>query len=1080
MEDDLGNDYGINLHNLSTDPKYNFINQLNNSDVHENEINPFFSSITDSPYNNTEIQNLYVAPSSLPGVNENDLTVLSLNIQSLNSKYTELKDLILELSTQKIMPDVICLQELWQFPSDVEFKINGYSSLKYRLRGDNVQGGGVGIYVRDHLNAIFKEGYSIFHDRVFESIFVEIQLNKGKKVIVGSVYRPGANHPTLNVNQQFDLSMDLLANLLNNLSDANVPVYIFGDFNIDALKYGTCKRASEYIDLLLTHGFLQSVTLPTRCSNRTASLIDHCLFNSLSTSLKTYLLTTSISDHFPILQVMSGSGSGASAPRMHEYRDFSDTNVGRFREALRAINWEFENANNDPQAAYNYFFDTFNSLYLIYFPLIRVKFNKKYHRAEPWFTAGLLVSRRRKIRLDITASRTKKPNDVEIYKNYRNLYNKLVRAAKKLYFDKQLQIHQSNLKKTWQILHSALNKKSKKGTTSISSLIIEERLYTDPLVMANKLNEFFSVAPGLVVGQLNPIDPNIPEPEAAPGRTPAPENRVFRSADIQVSEEEIYAAFNSLEPKKSNDFNGISMFFLKRIVEGLVQPLKNIINLSFHTGRVPSQFKIAKIIPIYKSGDPRAPDNYRPIALLSNFSKIMERVMHARLSGYLEEHEIITSSQFGFRPNHSTIHPIVHLNTFVTQAFNDKKHVLAIFCDLRKAFDCVNHNILFKKLKKIGVRGIELEWFKSYFSERKQFVSLNGYDSALLEIVLGVPQGSILGPLLFLIYINDLPECTLLKILLFADDTTILAAGDNLEELYNTVNREFYKIACYFRRNLLSLHPKKTQYIVFSTSRGAGEFQGDVYLNYNNPDQGDPSLIHTLTRVMGGPDDPAVKFLGLYIDPSLNFKHHIQTIRKKLSSALFFMRTAKNTLNTKALTSLYYSLFHSHLIYGIQVWGCCSQESINLLHKLQKKAIRIIHGLPYNGHTESFFKKSKILPLPYLIKFFRLQFMQQFVQGYLPSSFDNIWTNNALRDAAGRRYNLRNDDDLFIPPARLSSTEKHPYHAFPKAWHDFQIHEIKIQRNKKIFNSMLKKHLLSELRDHFVCERLVCPVCHLT
>jgi len=331
----------------------------------------------------------------------------------------------------------------------------------------------------------------------------------------------------------------------------------------------------------------------------------------------------------------------------------------------------------------------------------------------------------------------------------------------------------------------------------------------------------------------------------------------------------------------------------------------------------------------------------------------------------------------------------------------------------------------------------------------------------------------------FLLYINDLPQCTLLKILLFADDTTILASGSDLESLYNLVNEELYKIATYFRRNLLSLHPTKTRYILFTTSRLADNENRSIFLDYNNPGQNNPDLIHTLSMVNGSAEDPAIKFLGVYIDPNLNFKYHVQKIRQKLSSALYFLRTAKNQLNSKALTALYYSLFHSHLIYGIQIWSSCNQESINTLYKMQKKAIRIIHDLPYNSHTESFFKKSRILPLPDLVAFFSLQFMQQFTQGLLPSSFDNVWTINAMRDPSGRRYQLRNDDDLYIPPARLASTEKHPLHLFPRIWQSFEEYDIKIQRSKIIFNSKLKKFLLQKLRDHVVCTRLLCPVCHL-
>jgi hypothetical protein len=181
------------------------------------------------------------------------------------------------------------------------------------------------------------------------------------------------------------------------------------------------------------------------------------------------------------------------------------------------------------------------------------------------------------------------------------------------------------------------------------------------------------------------------------------------------------------------------------------------------------------VVPIFKSGDKNVMDNYRPISLVSNFSKIIEKIVCNRLTTFLETNNIICNEQFGFRKNHSTVHPMTQFMNFVSNAHNDKEHVIAIYCDLRKAFDTVDHNILFKKLQKIGIRGSELLWFKNYLTGRKQFVHINGTNSSLLDILLGVPQGSILGPILFLIYINDLPLCSALKALLFADDTKLLA-----------------------------------------------------------------------------------------------------------------------------------------------------------------------------------------------------------------------------------------------------------------------------------------------------------------
>ncbi len=444
---------------------------------------------------------------------------------------------------------------------------------------------------------------------------------------------------------------------------------------------------------------------------------------------------------------------------------------------------------------------------------------------------------------------------------------------------------------------------------------------------------------------------------------------------------------------------------------------------------------------------------------------------------FLNTHNIISASQFGFRPLHSTVHPMILFNNYVTKAFNNKKHTLAVFCDLRKAFDTVNHKVLLRKMEKIGIRNTELLWFRNYLSNRTQYVTISGVDSSEKIINIGVPQGSILGPLLFLIYINDLPNCTSLYCLLFADDTTLLDSDDDINTLFQRVNSELYNISCFFRKNKLALHPDKTKYILFSTHRDLELNHLSLSINNNNGDQDSEINKHYLKRIEGTINDPAIRFLGLYIDPQFSFNFHAQQIHKKISCALYFMRAAKHTLNDKALTSLYYSLIHSHLIYAIQAWSVCSSHWINSLFKLQKRAIRIIHNFKYNAHTESFFKKSNILPLPKAIEFFKLQFMQQYAQGFLPDAFNLVWTTNYINNPTP--YLLRNSNDLYIPPARLTLTAKQPYHSFPRAWSDFNEFDIKIQREKTVFNKMLKKYFIEQLSDNYQCNRLLCPTCHL-
>jgi len=263
---------------------------------------------------------------------------------------------------------------------------------------------------------------------------------------------------------------------------------------------------------------------------------------------------------------------------------------------------------------------------------------------------------------------------------------------------------------------------------------------------------------------------------------------------------------------------------------------------------------MAKVVPIFKGGDKTSPDNYRPISLLPNFSKIIEKVMCNRLTHYLESNNLLCMEQFGFRKSHSTLHPLLHFLNNVADAKNKNKHTLAIFCHLRKAFDCVDHKILLKKLQNLGVHGIELEWFANYLTNLKQYVTLSGKNSSLLSIILGVPQGSILGPLLFLIYINDLPDCNKLKNSLFADDTMLLDSHDDLNLLIQNVNTEFHKVTNYFNANKLSLHLEKTKYILFFKTNGTNF--PDVVFNFKSLETplADPSLITKMTCVNDLPE----------------------------------------------------------------------------------------------------------------------------------------------------------------------------------------------------------------------------------
>ena len=282
-----------------------------------------------------------------------------------------------------------------------------------------------------------------------------------------------------------------------------------------------------------------------------------------------------------------------------------------------------------------------------------------------------------------------------------------------------------------------------------------------------------------------------------------------------ISIKEVLDIINQLESKSTGP-QSIPIKLLKLIPDLIIIPLCKIITNSFTSGVFPESLKISKVIPIYKDGSTEMLNNYRPISLLSVFDKIMEKLIHKRLYSFLMEHNILFHNQFGFRKNNSTTYALIEITERIKESIDKHKYGCGIFIDLRKAFDTVNHNILLSKLEHYGVRGNALRWFKSYLSNRKQYVFYNGESSKLKEITCGVPQGSVLGPLLFLLYINDLPNITkVFQFFLFADDTNIYCDANTLDELQFLINKELKELQTWLIVNRLSLNIDKTNFVIF-------------------------------------------------------------------------------------------------------------------------------------------------------------------------------------------------------------------------------------------------------------------------
>ena len=404
---------------------------------------------------------------------------------------------------------------------------------------------------------------------------------------------------------------------------------------------------------------------------------------------------------------------------------------------------------------------------------------------------------------------------------------------------------------------------------------------------------------------------------------------------------------------------------MKVIAVSISLPLAHIFNLSLDKVKFPENLKLSRIVPVFKSGDPKLCDNYRPISLVNTLSKVLEKIVALKLTNHLQINDLLYKHQYGFLKGRSTKQNLLHVVNFISQSLNKGNFCIEIFLDLIKAFDVCSHDILLKKSKKFGIEGKAHDWFKSYLANRKHKVDIRGNLSEESRINISVLQGTTLGPILFLCYINNIFNATSLATFLFADDTSCLAEHSNLNELIGFVNSELQKLANWFRSDKMAVYVEKSKYIIFRTKGKKIDCNISPVI-FNNNEMGkpnEPKNMFTLERVFI--ENPVqehryYKLLGVYFDEYLNFDKHVSFISAKLSRAKFCIKRASNKLSKKSLISLYYALVHPHLLYCNTILNCTSAKNVTKISKLQKKAIRIVTKSKVNAHMAPLFYDLKI------------------------------------------------------------------------------------------------------------------------
>ena len=1007
----------------------------------------------DSPFelnNNTCMYYDSDAVGSTFSASHDDLGLFCLNCQGLRAHWDSFNNLLQEMGRDTHCFDVIGVTELYSM-SHGECKIDGYHPLEFTTRNDtNNSRGGIGLYIRDTHKYKIRQDLSLFIPHVFESIFIELTFG-GKHVIIGNIYRP-------NTYPQADI--DIFINTMNDLqlllAAENKDSYIMGDMNLDLLKFSNHQKTGDYLENIFTHGFLPLITKPTRLTSHSATLIDHIYTNKSDLTATSGIVVTDISDHFGIFAVIKHNKINVKTESGDKWvRSFSQSNIKCFLNLLRSSDFTSVFETNEPDMAYDIFMNLYMTVYNTAFPLKRIKIPHKYLKRSPWMTRGLVQSSLTKNKL--LRKKLKKPSEANIkkLKIFCSLYNKLLRIAKASYYHEQLQSAKFNVKKTWNILRSAIDKQNHQITLPEYFKHNNMKINKHNLI-ADAFNKFFAN-----IG--NEISENV-LPAQHEFSNYLDGGNLSSFAFVPVTPGEILDISSKIKAKNSLDCNNISTKLMKISIEQteIAVPLTHVVNLSLSTGNVPLNMKIAKVIPIFKSGDRSLFTNYRPISILPVFSKILEKIVANKLIKFLNTYDQLYEHQYGFRSGHSTIHPVIHLMNQIAHE-NDKstKNVtMSVFLDLSKAFDTISHKILIKKMENMGIRGVAKLWFESYLSNRGQFMNIGDAYSPLEPIKSGVPQGSILGPILFLLYINDIHKSTSLSVLCFADDTTVSISSNNTRELYNKINLELHSISEWLRANKLCLNTKKTKYIIFRPC-----------INYRLADNYHVQIDdQNIERIGNNQSTKTFKFLGLNIDETISWKTHIGLLCNKISRSNYIINKVKNILPNSSLRLLYQSLIQCHVNYGLEVWG--SSSSTDRLFKRLKKSIRIINRKSYNFHTEPVFKKCNTLTVKDQYQLKVATFMIQMKHHKLPNSFQKLHAN--YFSPTGRPTRQINVAKQTRARTRYSSLL--PYHTFPKIWNELAPSFRLIESTNK-FKRVLRAHLLDKYKTNVRCDNRRCRQC---